>query len=44
MPMSYGLVTVLAVTACGAVVACTEAVAIPLLRRAAIVDVPGHRS
>jgi UDP-N-acetylmuramyl pentapeptide phosphotransferase/UDP-N-acetylglucosamine-1-phosphate transferase len=42
--MSYGLVTVLAVTACGAVVACTEAMAIPLLRRAAIVDVPGHRS
>jgi UDP-N-acetylmuramyl pentapeptide phosphotransferase/UDP-N-acetylglucosamine-1-phosphate transferase len=35
---------VLAVTACGAVVAATEAMAIPLLRRAAIVDVPGHRS
>jgi UDP-N-acetylmuramyl pentapeptide phosphotransferase/UDP-N-acetylglucosamine-1-phosphate transferase len=35
---------VLCVTACGAVVAATEAMAIPLLRRAAIVDVPGHRS
>jgi UDP-GlcNAc:undecaprenyl-phosphate/decaprenyl-phosphate GlcNAc-1-phosphate transferase len=44
MPMSEGLTTVLAVTACGAVVAGTEAMAIPLLRRAAIVDVPGHRS
>jgi len=42
--MSEGLTTVLAVTACGAVVAGTEAMAIPLLRRAAIVDVPGHRS
>ena len=33
-----------AVLACGAVVAAAEAVTIPLLRRAAIVDVPGHRS
>jgi UDP-N-acetylmuramyl pentapeptide phosphotransferase/UDP-N-acetylglucosamine-1-phosphate transferase len=44
MPMSEGLTTVFAVTACGAVVAGLEAMAIPLLRRAAIVDVPGHRS
>ena len=44
MPMSYGLTTVLAVTACAAVVAVTEAMAIPLLRRAAVIDVPGHRS
>jgi UDP-N-acetylmuramyl pentapeptide phosphotransferase/UDP-N-acetylglucosamine-1-phosphate transferase len=42
--MSEGLTTVLAVTACGAVVVGTEAMAIPLLRRAAIVDVPGRRS
>jgi UDP-N-acetylmuramyl pentapeptide phosphotransferase/UDP-N-acetylglucosamine-1-phosphate transferase len=42
--MSYGLTTVLAVIACGAVVACGEAMAIPLLRRAAVIDVPGHRS
>jgi len=34
----------LAVAACGAVVAGAEAVTIPLLRRAAIIDVPGHRS
>jgi UDP-N-acetylmuramyl pentapeptide phosphotransferase/UDP-N-acetylglucosamine-1-phosphate transferase len=33
-----------AVAACGAVVAVLEAVTIPLLRRAAIIDVPGHRS
>jgi len=33
-----------AVATCGAVVAGAEAVTIPLLRRAAIVDVPGHRS
>ena len=33
-----------AVSACGAVVAAAEAVTIPLLRRAAIIDVPGHRS
>src|SRR5579884_3890337 len=44
MPMSEGLTTVSAVTACAAVVAGTEAIAIPLLRRAAIVDVPGSRS
>lgn len=30
--------------ACGAVVAASEAVTIPLMRRAAIIDVPGHRS
>jgi UDP-GlcNAc:undecaprenyl-phosphate GlcNAc-1-phosphate transferase len=34
----------LAVAACGAVVAVAEAVTIPLLRRAAIIDMPGHRS
>jgi UDP-N-acetylmuramyl pentapeptide phosphotransferase/UDP-N-acetylglucosamine-1-phosphate transferase len=33
-----------AVGACGAVVAVAEAVTFPLLRRAAIIDVPGHRS
>jgi UDP-N-acetylmuramyl pentapeptide phosphotransferase/UDP-N-acetylglucosamine-1-phosphate transferase len=33
-----------AVAACGTVVAVAEAVTIPLLRRAAILDVPGHRS
>jgi UDP-GlcNAc:undecaprenyl-phosphate/decaprenyl-phosphate GlcNAc-1-phosphate transferase len=32
------------VAACGAVVAGAEAVTIPLLRRGAIIDVPGHRS
>ena len=42
--MSAGWTTFFAVAACGAVVAVTEAAAIPLLRRAAIVDVPGHRS
>ena len=42
--MSAGLTTVVAVAACGTVVTVTEAAAIPLLRRAAIVDVPGHRS
>jgi len=35
---------VLAVTACGAVALVGLAVTIPLLRRAAIIDVPGHRS
>ena len=35
---------VLAVATCGSVVAVAEAVTIPLLRRAAIIDVPGHRS
>jgi UDP-GlcNAc:undecaprenyl-phosphate/decaprenyl-phosphate GlcNAc-1-phosphate transferase len=34
----------LAVVACGAVVAAAEAVMIPLLRRAAIIDIPGPRS
>jgi UDP-GlcNAc:undecaprenyl-phosphate/decaprenyl-phosphate GlcNAc-1-phosphate transferase len=34
----------LAVGACGGVVAAAEALTIPLLRRAAIIDVPGHRS
>ena len=34
----------LAVGACGGVVTAAEAVTIPLLRRAAIIDVPGHRS
>ena len=33
-----------AVAACGAVVAVAEAVTIPLLRRAAIIDRPGHPS
>ncbi len=36
--------TVLAVAACGVFVAAAEAVTIPLLRRAAVIDVPGHRS
>jgi UDP-GlcNAc:undecaprenyl-phosphate/decaprenyl-phosphate GlcNAc-1-phosphate transferase len=45
----YGLVLreftdLLAVAACGALVVAAEAVTIPLLRRAAIIDVPGHRS
>jgi len=42
--MSGEFTNVLAVAACGAVVAAAEAVTIPLLRRAAIIDVPGHRS
>ncbi len=42
--MSGELTNVLAVAACGAVVASAEAVTVPLLRRAAIIDVPGHRS
>jgi UDP-GlcNAc:undecaprenyl-phosphate/decaprenyl-phosphate GlcNAc-1-phosphate transferase len=42
--MSGEFTNVLAVAACGAVVATAEAVTIPLLRRAAIIDVPGHRS
>jgi UDP-GlcNAc:undecaprenyl-phosphate/decaprenyl-phosphate GlcNAc-1-phosphate transferase len=33
-----------AVVACGAVVTGAEVVTIPILRRAAIIDVPGHRS
>jgi UDP-GlcNAc:undecaprenyl-phosphate/decaprenyl-phosphate GlcNAc-1-phosphate transferase len=42
--VSAELSNLLAVAACGAVVAAAEAVMIPVLRRAAIVDVPGHRS
>ncbi len=42
--MSGEFTNVLAVAACGAVVAAAEAVTIPLLRRATIIDVPGHRS
>jgi UDP-GlcNAc:undecaprenyl-phosphate GlcNAc-1-phosphate transferase len=43
--MSGEFINLLAVAAlCGAVVAVAEAVTVPLLRRAAIIDVPGHRS
>ncbi len=42
--MSGEFNNVLAVATCGAFVLLAEAVTIPLLRRAAIVDVPGHRS
>lgn len=42
--MSGELTNLLAVAACGAVVTTAEAVTIPLLRRAAIIDMPGHRS
>jgi UDP-GlcNAc:undecaprenyl-phosphate/decaprenyl-phosphate GlcNAc-1-phosphate transferase len=42
--MSGGFTDLFAVVACGAVVTGAEAVTIPLLRRAAIIDVPGHRS
>jgi UDP-GlcNAc:undecaprenyl-phosphate/decaprenyl-phosphate GlcNAc-1-phosphate transferase len=42
--MSGELSDLFAVSACGVGVAVAEAVTIPLLRRAAIVDVPGHRS
>lgn len=42
--MSGEFTNLLAVSVCGAVVAAAEAAAIPLLRRAAIIDVPGHRS
>ena len=42
--MSGEFTGLFAVAACGAVVAVAEAVTIPLLRRAAIIDVPGHRS
>ena len=42
--MSGGFTDLCAVVACGLVVTGAEAVTIPLLRRAAIVDVPGHRS
>jgi len=42
--MSGEFTDLLGVAACGAVVAGAEAVTIPLLRRAAIIDVPGRRS
>jgi hypothetical protein len=42
--MSGEFTDLFAVTACGAAVAVAEAVTIPLLGRAAIIDVPGHRS
>jgi UDP-GlcNAc:undecaprenyl-phosphate GlcNAc-1-phosphate transferase len=42
--MSGGFTDLFAVIACGVVVTGAEAVTIPLLRRAAIIDVPGHRS
>jgi UDP-N-acetylmuramyl pentapeptide phosphotransferase/UDP-N-acetylglucosamine-1-phosphate transferase len=42
--MSGELTNLVAVAACGAVVAAAEAVTVPLLRRAAIIDVPSHRS
>ena len=43
--MSGEFIDLFAVAACGAVIAVAEAVTIPLLRRAAIIDVPGsHRS
>jgi UDP-GlcNAc:undecaprenyl-phosphate GlcNAc-1-phosphate transferase len=42
--MSGKFTDLFAVSACGAVVAAAETVTIPLLRRAAIIDMPGHRS
>ena len=42
--MSGEFNNLLAAAACGAVVAAAEAVMIPLLRRAAIIDIPGPRS
>ena len=42
--MSGEFTDLFAVAACGAVVAGAEAVTIPLLRRAVIIDVPGERS
>jgi len=42
--VSGELAELLAVTACGVVVTFAEAVTIPLLRRAAIIDIPGQRS
>jgi UDP-GlcNAc:undecaprenyl-phosphate/decaprenyl-phosphate GlcNAc-1-phosphate transferase len=42
--MSGGFTDLFAVVACGVVVTGAEAVTIPLLRRAAIIDVPDHRS
>jgi UDP-GlcNAc:undecaprenyl-phosphate GlcNAc-1-phosphate transferase len=43
-PVSGEFNNLLAVAACGGVVAAAEAVMIPLLRRAAIIDIPGPRS
>ncbi|MGH3186221.1 MAG: hypothetical protein ACRDPY_09275 [Streptosporangiaceae bacterium] len=42
--MSGELSDLFAVTACGTVVTAAEALTIPLLRRAAIIDIPGQRS
>src|SRR5260370_29592597 len=42
--MSGEFTNLVAVAACGAVVAAAEAVTVPLLRRAAIIDVPCQRS
>jgi UDP-GlcNAc:undecaprenyl-phosphate GlcNAc-1-phosphate transferase len=42
--MSGEFTDLFAVLTCGAIVAAAEAVTIPLLRRAAVIDVPGHRS
>ncbi len=42
--MSGEFTDLVAVLACGALVAAAEAVTIPLLRRAAVIDVPGYRS
>jgi UDP-GlcNAc:undecaprenyl-phosphate GlcNAc-1-phosphate transferase len=42
--MSGEFTDLLAVTACGAVVVAAEAATVPLLRRAAIIDIPGQRS
>jgi UDP-N-acetylmuramyl pentapeptide phosphotransferase/UDP-N-acetylglucosamine-1-phosphate transferase len=42
--MSGEFTKLLAVAACGGVVAAMEAVTVPLLRRAAIIDMPGYRS
>jgi UDP-N-acetylmuramyl pentapeptide phosphotransferase/UDP-N-acetylglucosamine-1-phosphate transferase len=42
--MPGDLTTVLAAVTCGTVVTVAEPVTIPLLRRAAAIDVPGHRS
>ena len=41
--MSGEFTDLFAVAACGAAVAVAEAVTIPLLRRAVIIDVPDHR-
>ena len=42
--MSGEFTDLFAVAACGAAVAVAEAVTIPLLRRAVIIDVPDHRA